>query len=279
MVLTVLALGAAPATSALAWGDEGHEVIALIARSYLAPVTLMRVDEILSADREGSGASGMAAAATWADRWRSMDRSTAGWHYTDLQLDDPDMAQACDTARSCAVAKVGQFAQTLADAAAAPAERLFALKMVLHLVGDLHQPLHAATARVGGRLDAGGNCETVSLAGASGAPRVLSLHAYWDDVTVSSLGADPVDLARRLRAGISRAQIQTWSTGGPADWTWQSHQIAERLAYRYGETPRCGGPPAALSAAYQTAASATTAEQLQRAGVRLAVLLNENLRR
>jgi len=187
------------------------------------------------------------------------------------------MERACETARSCAPDKVVEFAQVLANDSAPPGRRLFALKMVLHLVGDLHQPLHAATARVGRRNDAGANCENVAVQGLFGTQHVMSLHAYWDDLAVSSLDSDAANLARRLRASISRADVMAWAQGGPADWTWQSYQVARDVAYRYGESPRCDGPPAVLSAAYQKAAQAAAAEQLQRAGVRLAFVLNQSL--
>jgi hypothetical protein len=218
--VAALAASLGSAHPAFAWGDEGHQVVALIAWSYLAAPVRARVNQILAADGDGVGVgpSAMAAAATWADRFRSADRRTAGWHYTDLEVGAPDFGRACDTARSCAPDKAAAFATVLADRAQTPADQAFALKMVLHLVGDLHQPLHSATAEISGRSDAGGNCERVMVSST--------------DVSV---------------------------------------------AYRYTARPTCDGPPIPLPAAYRDLADRTAAEQLKRAGVRLAVLLNESL--
>jgi len=270
------AIVAAP-LPALAWGNEGHEVVALIARSYLAPSVLARVDQLLAEDGDTLTAQDMASRATWADKWRAADRSTAPWHYTDLQLGRPDLAEACGSRRSCAPDKVTEFASELASRRTPEAERIFALKMVLHLVGDMHQPLHSATAAAGGRDDAGGNCERVSVFGLFGPRRTMSLHAYWDDATVEALGSNPKSIASNLREQITAAEVLTWSKGTPASWTMESYGLAEQVAYRFGGPVRCASTIAPLDAAYQQRAVQTASLQLRRAGVRLATVLNRSI--
>jgi hypothetical protein len=261
---------------ALAWGNEGHEVVALIARSYLAPAVLARVDQLLAEDGDTLTGRDMASRATWADRWREANRASAPWHYTDLELSRPDLEAAC-ARRSCAAEKVDQFARELASPRTSEAERIFALKMVLHLVGDLHQPLHSATAYAGGRNDAGGNCERVVVPGFLGVSRPMSLHAYWDDATVEALGRDPSSVAAKLRRQISPAQVRAWSQGSPAAWTMEAYGLADQVAYRFGGPARCGGYTVPLSGDYQARAQQTAALQLQRAGVRLATILNRSI--
>ena len=87
----VLACLALPAP-AVAWGNEGHETIALIARSYLTSDVRAKVNAILAADTDTLTAPNMASRATWADAWRSAGhRETASWHFVDIELAAPDL--------------------------------------------------------------------------------------------------------------------------------------------------------------------------------------------
>ena len=145
-----------------AWGDEGHRVVGLLAERFLEPRARAEVDALLAADSDALTAPDFASRTTWADRWRDSDRGTTGqryratraWHFTDAQIAGPDPDTVCSgypplpagtpasegPAQDCVVNKVEQFAAELADAAPPRAERGPALKYLLHLVGDLHQP-------------------------------------------------------------------------------------------------------------------------------------------
>ena len=179
-----LAFGVALApSSALAWGYEGHEVIAAIARAYMTPAVRAKVDAMLAADDTRLNPHDMVNEATWADSYRRDHRETASWHFVDLEIDRPDMKVACfgypspgplasrGPAQDCLVNKIEEFTKELADPVTEATERLFALKYVLHLVGDLHQPLHASDNH-----DHGGNCVLLALGG----PQTQNLHSYWD---------------------------------------------------------------------------------------------------
>jgi hypothetical protein len=266
---------------ALAWGDEGHEIIALIAQDHLAPSVRARIDALLAEDRDPLTGPDMAARSTWADKWRQTHRETAGWHYIDLELelDRPDFDAACKrSGKSCIVDKLNQFEAELANTRLSDAQRLYALKMVLHLVGDLHQPLHAADAH-----DRGGNCEWVRYTPATmgvrlGLPREARLHAYWDDEPVAELGRDPRAVAAALERKISSADVARWSRGDAGDWARESFEVARTFVYSYGGPLACvSEPPTQLSDAYQDQAKRVVAERLSRAGVRLATVLNRAL--
>jgi len=245
---------------ARAWGDEGHEIIALIADQYLRPEVRERVDSLLATDRTGLTANrGIAAESTWADRYRTLHRDTADWHYTDIEIDNsrPEHGQL--------LAKIDQFRAELADPAASPGEHLLALQFLLHLVGDLHQPLHAADNH-----DHGGNETQVLALG----ERRASLHHYWDEVFVRNLGDDAQAVSQRLVAGITPAERAAAARGTPASWAMESFAIARVEAY--GLLPPAG-PYAVrlLDQGYVREATVTVQHQLQRAGVRLAQVLNE----
>jgi hypothetical protein len=268
---------------ALAWGYEGHRVIAGIARYYLTPEASQRMDALLATDTDGLTDHDMASEATWADRYRSAGRSETGpWHYVDIELSKPDLNSACygfpalaSAASSgpqddCVVHKVEEFQAELANPKTAPAERLLALKYLLHFVGDIHQPLHASDNH-----DRGGNCVLVALGG----PRTTNLHSYWDTAVVTALGRDPDELARKLSAKIARADKASWERGNPRSWAEESYEVARQSVYTLGSSPGCDRDraPVSLPASYHSAAQTAAAIQLEKAGVRLAVLLNRAL--
>jgi hypothetical protein len=102
-----------------------------------------------------------------------------------------------------------------------------ALKLVLHLVGDLHQPLHASDAN-----DRGSNNKRVSAPGF----KAGNLHHYWDTAFVDQLGPNVRMIASDLIGHITESQAQTWMQGTVSDWAMESFQIAKRDAY--GQLPR-----------------------------------------
>ena len=277
-------LAAAAPSVASAWGYEGHEILADIARGYLTPAARAKVDAMLAADADnGLTTHDMAEESTWADRWRSAGHSeTAPWHFTDEELDRPDLAAACfgfpadgplasqGPAQDCLVHKVEEFSKELGNPATPAPERLAALKYLLHFVGDLHQPLHAADNH-----DRGGNCVLLSLGGS----RSVNLHSYWDTTVVQALGNDPSAVAASLVDQITPAQKAAWERGDARAWQADSYAVAKASVYTLGSKPGCDRDEAPISppAGYAIAARAAAAVQLQKAGVRLALVLNRAL--
>ena len=279
----LLAVAALPAP-ALAWGFEGHEIMADIARARLTPAVRAKVDALLAADTDTLTAHDMAAEATWADAYRGAGHhETAQWHFVDTEIDHPDLASACfgrpglngapasaGPANDCVVDKIDEFTAELASPASAPAERLLALKFLLHFVGDVHQPLHASDHQ-----DRGGDCVRIALGG----PRTSNLHAFWDTGVLAPLGADPKAAAAVLAARITSAQAATWSAGTAADWAQESYAVAKSVAYTLNTPAGCSqdASPITLPDAYVAAAQDAADLQLEKAGVRLAWVLNRAL--
>jgi hypothetical protein len=275
--------------SVLAWGDEGHNIIALVGEHYLDPAVRARVATLLAADTDSLTAHDIASEATWADKYRDSDRDTTKiryqatwrWHFVDIELAQPDLASACfghpplppgiaaskGPPQACVVDKIDQFAAELGDRATSAPEQLLALKFLLHFVGDLHQPLHATDDH-----DAGGNKKLVTGDGL----RPGNLHHYWNVEFVERLWTDPRQVAAVLIGQISEAQRQEWSSGTPADWAMEAFGLAQRDAY--GLLPRPGDQGTyALPPAYTEQAERDVELQLSRAGVRLAFVLNQAL--
>jgi hypothetical protein len=157
----------------------------------------------------------------------------------------------------------------LKSPSAPAAERLLALKFLIHFVGDLHQPPHAADHQ-----DRGGNC--VSLSAPLGAQN--NLHAYWDVAVVNALGHSAAQIADRLDARLSAAEVKDWTRGTPQSWAMDTFEIGRRDAYALPSTPTCqSGGSVALSPAYLSQAEKDAATQLLKAAVRMAAVLNGTL--
>jgi hypothetical protein len=278
--LTIFALSMLAAQPAFAWGDKGHEIIASIARDRLSPQARTWVDGILARDSSALTAPDMPARATWADKWRdSGHRETASWHFVDIELSDPDLKTACfgypkastppsaGPAQDCVIDKIGEFEKELRDPKTPDAERLLALKYLLHFVGDVHQPLHSSDNQ-----DRGGNCVHVSL----GDHRTTNLHSFWDTGVLAPLGDDPAAIAKTLEGEITPTQAKAWAAGPPEAWAQESYAAAKANAYTIGSASGCANDrtPIALSAAYQAQALRTAKVQIEKAGVRFAWVLN-----
>lgn len=280
--LALLAAAVISPSTALAWGREGHAVVAQIARGYLTPKAAAAVDALLAADTDALTSPDLGARASWADAWRKDHRETTEWHFADVELDHPDLAGACfgfpasaapasaGPAKDCVVGRIDAFEAELADPKTDPAERLLAFKFVLHFVGDLHQPLHAADNQ-----DRGGNCVPLALGG----PRTTNLHSYWDTVAVEAIEPDADKLAAKLAAQITPAERKAWEKGDAKTWAMESFAIAQSTVYTIGSKPGCASDtaPLALPEGYEVAAQAAVALQLKKAGVRLALELNRAL--
>jgi hypothetical protein len=273
----------------LAWGDEGHEVIGLIAEHYLQPSVRARVLELLRHDDTGLVERDIAHEATWADKFRDSDRDTSkrrylgtrDWHFVDLEIEGVDVTRACHgrrplpagvpasagPAEDCIIDKIDQFYAELENPRTPEAERLAALQFLLHLVGDVHQPLHASDDH-----DRGGNRKLASGPGIG----LDNLHHDWDVEFVARLGASDTDVAHSLIARITAADRARWSRGTPLDWALETYTVSKQ--HTYGLLPAVSGRGEyQLSQTYEDDATAVTAQQLSKAGVRLAFMLNRAL--
>jgi hypothetical protein len=284
LLLTLAAaLAGSISSQALAWGDLGHEVTALIAYRHMGPAARAALDALLESDSDTLTAGDFASRATWADKYRNSHRETAAWHFVDIEIEQPDLKDACfgfptlppkawasqGPAQDCVVNKIDEFSAELKSPSTPAQERILALKFLIHFIGDLHQPLHAADHH-----DRGGNC--VSLSAPPGAPS--NLHAYWDVSVVNALGQSAAKIADQLDARLSAADIKNWTQGSPRSWAMDTFQVGRRDAYALASTPTCeSSGSVALTPAYQRQAEKDAATQLSKAAVRLAAVLNQTL--
>ncbi len=273
-----------------AWGDEGHEVIGLIAKQYLDAGVLAKIKSMLAADGSHLTLKDIANEATWADKYRDSDRNstkkryekTHDWHFVDLELGHADMVSACfgrpplpagtkasnGPAHDCVVDKIEEFSAELGDPSTNTLERRRALQFLLHFVGDVHQPLHASDDK-----DEGGNLKLVS----GGGIPANNLHHDWDTEFIKKLGPDASTIAQTLIGSISSADRSHWSSGTADDWAKESYKVSRKHTFGKLPAPNSAGH-FILTTAYVDDATQTVAEQLSKAGVRLAFVLNQALR-
>lgn len=268
LLVTGLSLGA---MTGFAWGPTGHEIVGHVAEEHLTPATAHFIHDLLTAGNT-TGEIHIAAAgfANWADFIRKDRPETAPWHYVDIPFvaDKYDPDRDCRQHGGCVVEAIERFRRVVADRQANTAARVEALKFLVHFVGDIHQPLHCAE-RHG---DHGGNMVWVQWPGET---KAIKLHAVWDmnlvEKTLHDQQLTPAEFADQLTHAITPAQIQAWSAGAPADWAWESHRLA--VTEVYATIPETGAH--LLDGAHIAKSEHLVVEQLTKAGIRLAYLLNQ----
>jgi hypothetical protein len=285
-----------PADWLFAWGDEGHKIIGVIAYARLTPMVKRKVDALLAADKDDLTAADFVSRTTWADKYRESDRQTTKiryeatrkWHFADIDIQTGDIDAACahhpklprgtlataGPANDCVIDKIEQFIVELRNPFIAKAEKILALKFLLHLIGDVHQPLHAADNK-----DRGGNNIAVFLA--DDIP-LTNLHLYWDNHIVEKLGSDPRSIGARLTKNISTRTAEAWSKGTAIGWAKESFRLAKTVVYNFGGLQEFvddrGAKGVRLDNAYENAALLAARQQLSKAGIRLAGVLNNTIR-
>jgi hypothetical protein len=245
---------------ALAWGPEGHEIVAHIAAGELTPRARAEVAALLGGPAEAMMVTG----ANWADEIRDARPQTTAWHFVDIELDHPGYQATRDCPRDdCVVAQIDRQRAIAADRRQPRARRAEALLFLVHLSGDVHQPLHAIDDH-----DRGGNEISVRLG-----QRRTNMHHVWDTSMVEALGDNAAVIAGNIAAQASPVQKAAWQGGTPAGWANETFGVARQEIYqRLGPVGRYR--PVFLPRSYFADEAPVVREQLARAGYRLAWLLN-----
>jgi hypothetical protein len=299
-LLSVLCVGQGWPGSASAWDNFGHMTVAAVAWQHLTPAAraqttkLLRLnpDYALWVSHEAPDQQDVIAflrASTWPDAIKHeagyIDdgehpgpdasqnigyedlREHRYWHYVDVPF-SPDGTPLPGIPTPNAATRIADFRRVLADRAARDSLRSYDLVWLLHLVGDIHQPLHAVSrfTRELPEGDMGGN--RIRLCAW---PCREELHFFWDDVVGRGGPTEALALARELRTPAMNKMADT----RVQDWVDESGQIARRIVYAPPIGPGAG--PYALTPAYRERARLIARDQVALAGRRLAALLNTAL--
>jgi hypothetical protein len=249
-----------------AWGAEGHRLVARIAEQALDQQARDRLHSLL-------GSESLADASVWLDQEKQRLRhdwpGSERWHYDDWPVCEtaPHPERYCRQGQ-CASEAYTRALRVLANRAAPRQDRLEALRVVVHVLEDIHQPLHAAD-----HGDRGGNQIEVLFGHRR---RPISLHSLWDGElvrrAVTGIGENDF-VSSAMRSEEARRKIDL---GDLATWMAESHRLARD--YAYGRLPgfecdRASPARVTLSDSYVDGATIIVRDRLVLAGNRLAVVL------
>ncbi len=248
----------------VAWDAKGHQIIGEIAYRNLTPKAKERADALLKSD-PNERYRVLYQATVWADEIKGETREFDAWHYVNFFQGEANEKPLEPNVLSALDAQT----KVLKDPAATREQHLVALKWVLHLVGDIHMPLHASSRMVNGVSDRGGNGYLLDQNS-----RQRNLHSYWDNaLTRATVG---MNIAQSADSVIKRGtdnksypnRVPTAANWTKArEWAMESFQLAKEFLYT---TPQNQAP----GAKYEQMAQDISSIRAVESGIRLAALLN-----
>jgi hypothetical protein len=238
-----------------AWGQQGHRIVGQIAESYLTPKARKAIKDIL-------GHESLAMSANWADFIKS-DTSykyLSSWHYLDFpdSLNYPQLQAFIKADTSGNVySKTNWLVGQLKNKSLSKDKKVFYLRLLVHFIGDMHQPLHH-----GRETDQGGNKVKVNWFGES-----TNLHTVWDSKLIDQQQLSYTEYSNAI-GFATPAERAKWQKQPMSEWIYESYVISRNI---YKDIT----PDAKLSYNYNFKWISTVDQQLLKGGVRLAGLLNE----
>jgi hypothetical protein len=254
-ILTSAAIAAVLSAPAFGWGQTGHRVTGAIAEQHLTAEAEAAVHEIL-------GVETLAEASTWPDFMRSSRdpfwRAAGPFHYVTVP-EGETYAHHHAPEQGDSVTALAMFTETLRDPAASLEDKQRALRFIVHIIGDLHQPLHA-----GNGTDRGGNDVRVDWFGDR-----TNLHSVWDTRLVEHENLSYSEMTEWLSARITPELVAEWSVTDPVVWISESTEVRDTI---YPEPDEDGDINLGWRYAYEH--TATMRQRLSMGGVRIAAYLN-----
>lgn len=234
---------------ALAWGPTGHRATGLVAEKHLTKKAKKALERILQGQS-------LAMASTWMDDVRSDSTFDymADWHWVTIQ-DGETYDQSTKNPNGDIIQTLERVIQELKADRLSPAEETQRVKILIHLVGDLHMPLH-----VGGGTDRGGNDVRVTWFRTDS-----NLHRVWDSDMIDDTRLSYTELAESVN-NVDDAAIKRMQSTSVRDWANESMSYRNQV-YSYGD--------GRLGYAYSYKNFPLVRTRIQEAGIRLAGLLND----
>lgn len=265
ILLAATGAALAPAQPAAAWGPIGHRITGAIAERNIDGQTRAHITAIL-------GRETLAEAATWPDEERSNPdqfwQETANpFHFVTLPQ-GMTVEQLVHPPEGDAATALEGFTATLRDPAASRADKALALRFVVHIVADLHMPLH-----VGKGDDRGGNWFNVLW---FDDPVATNLHWVWDEGMILRQQLSYSEYADRLHARTEPEEVLEWWNADPETWMQESATLRDRIYPPTGGEAGEATRESPLRLGWQYAYDWTPAmeQRLKQAGVRVAAYLD-----
>ena len=233
------------------WGKTGHRATGEIAQKYLTKKAQRAIDKLLKGQS-------LAFVANYGDDIKSDDayRSYSPWHYVNFPFDATYETHP-KSEKGDLIQGISTCIETLKSENSTEAEKIFHLKMLVHFIGDLHQPLHVGLAE-----DKGGNDRQVRWFKDG-----TNLHRVWDTTMIEDYNLSYTELAANANK-LSNAQLQQLQKGSVIDWMYESRGLCLEI---YDNTD-IGDK---LGYSYMYDYVNVVRSQLQKGGIRLSVLLND----
>lgn len=233
------------------WGPTGHRTIGEIAEKHLTKKAKKQIEDLLQGQ-------GLAFVSTFGDEIKSDDKYDKfyTWHYVNFPFDTKYENSKKDK-NGDIVTGIAHCIKVLKDENSSEEDKVFYLKFLVHLIGDLHQPLH-----VGRKEDKGGN--DIKLLWHY---KKTNLHRVWDSDMIEFYNMSYSELSNNTR-GLSKAQVEQIAQGSILDWTYESQKLAKKI-YKSAK------PDEKLSYRYSYEHFDLVRSQLQKSGIRLAKVLND----
>lgn len=240
-----------PSYSSTKWGKTGHRAVGAIAENYLTGRAKRKIDKLLNRQSE-------AFVSTFADEIKSDKRYDKfyTWHYINMPLNET-YQESIKNENGDMVTGIEYCKSIIKDPNASDDDKAFYLKLLIHLVGDLHQPLH-----VGREEDRGGNDIKVQWQF-----KDTNLHSVWDSKMIDAFGMSYTELANNVDY-LTKEQVKTIQKGTVVDWVNETQQLAKTVYASVNEGDN-------LRNEYSYLYFDTVRTQLHKAGIRLAKVLNE----
>lgn len=233
------------------WGVTGHRTIGEIAEKHLSKKAKKQIENLLQGQ-------GLAIVSTFGDEIKSDDKYDKyyTWHFVNFPFDTKYEHSEIDK-RGDIVMGIEQCINNLKNPGTSEKDKVFYLKFLVHLVGDLHQPLH-----VGRSEDKGGN--DIKLLWHY---KKSNLHRVWDSDMIEFYNMSYTELSSNAKS-LSNAQIENIAAGTVLDWTYESQAMAKKIYASAKQDDK-------LSYDYSYKHFDLVRSQLQKSGIRLAKILNE----
>ena len=234
------------------WGQTGHRVTGAIAEAHLSTQARQTIAKLLPNES-------LAEASTYADEMRSnpstfWQRTASPWHYVTVP-EGKTYTEVGAPKKGDSISALASFKKTLLNKKASLAEKQLALRFTIHLIGDLHQPLHA-----GNGTDKGGNDTKLQFFREDS-----NLHRVWDSSMIDRKQLSYSEWTKWLESKISEKNITDWHQTEPKTW------VAESTKIRASTYPDSDS----ISYNYMYEQMPVVTLRLQQAGIRIAAYLNE----
>jgi nuclease S1 len=250
-VLIALFVYSFSANSSLKWNATGHRVVGEIADNYLKTSTKRKIKKLLKG-------KSLAFSSTFADEIKSDKRYNDfyTWHYINMSLDsnyeDSEKNPNGDLATGIAYCK-----KIIENKNSSNDDKAFYLKLLIHFIGDLHQPMH-----IGLVDDKGGNDFKLQWF-----YKDSNLHRVWDKEMINSYNMSYIELAENADV-LTKNQVKAIQKGTIVDWINETHVLTRKVYASVNEGDN-------LRYRYSYDHFETVRSQLQIAGIRLAKVLND----